>query len=341
MSAKMNRQWVVASRPIGLIKESNFAWREERVGELEPGQALVRNVYLSLDPTNRGWMQPQPTYMPPVPLGEVMRGITIGVVEESREASLKPGDVVQGMLGWQDYAVSGAGSLTKLPNLPGLPLTAHFGLLGHIGFTAYFGLMDLGKPKAGETLVVSAAAGAVGSLAGQIGKIAGCRVVGIAGTDEKCRWIIETLGFDAAINYRTEPLVESLRTHCPGGIDIDFENVGGQTLDAVLGLINFRARVVLCGLISQYNATAPVPGPYNFGNILIRSARVEGFIVLDYLHRAEEAAAALIGWYREGRLKYRVDVVEGLENAVGAVNRLFDGSHQGKLIVKVSEEPSG
>lgn len=321
------------------MKESNFTWREERVPDLEPGHVLVRNIYLSLDPTNRGWVQPQPTYMPPVSLGEVMRGIAIGVVEESRDPALKPGDLVQGMLGWQSFALAKPASLTKLPSIPGLPLTAHFGLLGHIGFTAYFGLMDIGKPKAGETLVVSAAAGAVGSIAGQIGKIAGCRVVGIAGSDEKCRWITEQLGFDAAINYKTEPLADSLRAHCPGGIDIDFENVGGQTLDAVLGLINFHARIVLCGLISQYNATAPVPGPYNFGNILIKSARVEGFIVLDFLHRAEEAAAALIGWYREGKLQYRVEIVEGLENAVAAVNRLFDGSHQGKLIVKVSDEP--
>lgn len=339
MSDKVNRQWILASRPLGFIKESNFTWREERVPDLEPGHVLVRNIYLSLDPTNRGWMQPQPTYMPPVSLGEVMRGIAIGVVEESRDPAFHPGDLVQGMLGWQSYTLSKPASLTKLPQIPGLPLTAHFGLLGHIGFTAYFGLMEIGKPKAGETLVVSAAAGAVGSIAGQIGKLAGCRVVGIAGSDEKCRWITEQLGFDAAINYKTEPLAESLRAHCPGGIDIDFENVGGQTLDAVLGLINFHARIVLCGLISQYNATTPVPGPYNFGNILIKSARVEGFIVLDFLHRAEEAATALIGWYKEGKIRYRVEVVEGLENAVAAVNRLFDGSHQGKLIVKVSDEP--
>lgn len=340
MSGRLNRQWVVASRPIGRIKDSNFHWREAPIAAPGAGQALVRVVYLSLDPTNRGWLQAQPTYMPPVPLGEVMRGIAIGVVEESKDEALREGDIVQGLLGWQEYAIAEARTLTKLPALSGLPLTAHFGLLGHIGLTAYVGMMEIGKPKPGETLVVSAAAGAVGSLAGQIGKIAGCKVVGIAGSDEKCAWIQEELGFDAAINYKRQPLAESLRLHCPQGIDIDFENVGGATLDAVLGLINFRARIVLCGLIAQYNATEPVPGPYNFGNLLIKSARVEGFIVLDYLDKAAEAAARLIQWHKEGKLKYRVELVDGLENAVSAVNRLFDGSHHGKLIVKVSDEPA-
>jgi hypothetical protein len=206
--------------------------------------------------------------------------------------------------------------------------------------TAYFGLLEIGKPKAGETLVVTGAAGAVGSLVGQIGKIAGCRVVGIAGTDEKCRWIKDTLGFDAAINYRTEPLPESLKKHCLGGIDIDFENVGGEALDAILSLINLRARIVLCGLISQYNATEQVPGPYNFLNVLIKRARVEGFIVLDYFDRVEEAESQLSKWFKEGRIRYRVDVVEGLEDTPKSINRLFDGSHKGKLIVKVSQEPS-
>ncbi len=340
MSARVNRQWRVRARPVGFIKESDFEWREAPVAEPAPGQVLVRNIYLSLDPTNRGWLYDHATYMPPVALGDVMRGIAIGVVEESRDAGFRLGDLVSGMLGWQDYAVADASALSPVRKHPALPLTAQFGLLGHIGLTAYFGLLDIGKPKPGETLVVTGAAGAVGSLAGQIGKIMGCRVVGIAGTDEKCRWIKETLGFDEAINYRTEPLVESLERHCPGGVDIDFENVGGEALDAILGLINVRARIVLCGLISQYNASAPVPGPYNFVNVLIRRARVEGFIILDYFHRAGEAESQLTTWFKEGKIRYRVDVAEGLENAPKSVNRLFDGSHQGKLIVKVSEEPA-
>jgi len=201
-------------------------------------------------------------------------------------------------------------------------------------------LLDLGKPRPGETLVVSAAAGAVGSLAGQIGKIHGCRVVGIAGSDEKCRWLTGELGFDAAINYKTESVVDSLRRHCPNGIDIDFENVGGEILDAVLTLINLRARIVLCGLISQYNAERPVPGPYQFANLLTRRARVEGFIVLDHWDRAPQATADLAQWAVEGRLRYRLDVVDGLENAPRALNRLFDGSNQGKLMVRISDEPA-
>src|SRR6185295_13962837 len=199
---------------------------------------------------------------------------------ESRNANFKEGTRVQGLLGWQDYAVNDGTGLTALPNDPSIPLTAFFGLFGHIGLTAYFGLLDIGKPQAGETLVVSAAAGATGSLVGQIGKIKGCRVVGIAGTDEKCRWLTGELGFDAAINYKSESVPEALKRHCPAGIDVYFDNVGGEILDAALGLINQRARVVLCGLISQYNAVDRVPGPYNFSNILIKRARIEGFIVI-------------------------------------------------------------
>jgi len=201
-------------------------------------------------------------------------------------------------------------------------------------------LLDITKPKAGETLVVSAAAGAVGSLVGQIGKIVGCRVVGIAGGEEKCRWLTEELGFDGAIDYKSEPVLESLKRHCPKGIDIYFENVGGEILDAVLSLINIKARISLCGLISQYNATKPAPGPYNLVQLVIKRARMEGFIVMDYLDRAEEAMTALGQWFREGKIKYRVDVVDGLEHTPRALNKLFDGSNKGKLIVKVSEEPA-
>ena len=295
---------------------------------------LVRNLYLSLDPTNRGWAS-MDTYLPAVAIGDVMRGIGIGAVEKSRHAKFQEGDIVQGMLGWQQYALSDGTGLTVLPKNPNIPLTAYFGLFGHIGLTAYYGLLDVGRPKAGETLVVSAAAGAVGSIAGQIGKLKGCRVVGIAGSDEKCRWITQDLGFDAAVNYKKEPVLESLKKHCPNGIDIDFENVGGEILDNVLALINLKGRIVLCGLISQYNADRPVPGPYNFANILVRRARVEGFIVLDYLDRAQEAMTELGKWLIEGRIKYRVEVIEGIEQAPRAVNKLFDGSHQGKLIIKL------
>jgi NADPH-dependent curcumin reductase CurA len=305
------------------------------VPPLEEGQVLVRNLYLSVDPTNRAWVNDVDSYLPPVGIGEVMRGIAIGRVEQSRNSAFKEGSIVQGMLGWQEYALGNGEGLSLLPDNPSIPLTAYFGLFGHIGMTAYFGLLDIGKPQAGETLVVSAAAGATGSLVGQIGKIKGCRVVGIAGTDEKCRWITEELGFDAAINYKNESVSEGLKQHCPDGIDVYFENVGGKILDAVLAEINLRARIVLCGLISQYNSATPVPGPYNFASILVNRARVEGFIVLDYLGRAQEAFADLGRWLAEGKIKYRIDEVEGLENAPEALNKLFDGSNSGKLVVKL------
>ncbi|HEY7547459.1 MAG TPA: NADP-dependent oxidoreductase, partial [Blastocatellia bacterium] len=285
--------------------------------------------------TNRGWVNDEETYLPPVAIGEVMRSIGIGEVAESRNPGFEEGDIVQGLFGWQEYAVSDGQGLNKIPIIPGLPLTAFFGLFGHIGATAYFGLLDIGKPKAGETLVVSTAAGAVGSLVGQIGKIYGLHVVGLTSTDEKCRWITEELGYDAAINYKTEDVAKSLKKHCPKGIDIYFENVGGAILDAVLSLINLRARIVLCGLIAQYNATEPVPGPYNFIQILVNRARVEGFIVLDYVDRFQEAFQEMGRWYAEGKIKYKVDVVEGLNQAPRAVNKLFDGSNTGKLILKV------
>jgi NADPH-dependent curcumin reductase CurA len=338
MTTKVNRQWRLAARPVGLVKESDFEWREEPAPTPGEGELVVRNLYLSLDPTNRGWMNETPGYLPAVAIGAVMRGITLGVVEQSRNAQFPEGTLVQGTLGWQDYALTNGADLTILPNDPSIPLTAHLGLFGIIGPTAYFGLLDIGKPQVGETLVVTAAAGAVGSLVGQIGKIKGCRVVGIAGSDDKCRWIKDELGFDAAINYKTQPVRASLKQHCPNGIDVHFENVGGEILDAALSLINLHARIVLCGLISQYNAVKPVPGPYYFGNILTRRARVEGFIVIDYMHRALEAVQALSQWYAQGKLRYRVDVVEGLEKTPLALNKLFDGSNQGKLIVKVAAE---
>jgi NADPH-dependent curcumin reductase CurA len=317
------------------LKPTDFEWHQGTIPAPQDGEVLVRNLYLSLDPTNRGWVNDAASYLPPVGIGEVMRGSTIGVVEQSRNDHIKEGTRVTGLLGWQDYAVSDGKNLTVLPDDPRVPLTAYMGLFGHIGLTAYFGLLDIGKPKEGETLVVSAAGGAVGSLVGQIGKIKGCRVVGIAGTDEKCRWVTDELGFDAAINYKTEPVLAGLRRLCPGGIDIYFDNVGGKILDAALALINFRARVVVCGLISQYNATEPVPGPYNFVNILIKRARVEGFIVMDYMNRGREATADLARWAAEGKLKYKVDLVEGLDRAPEALNMLFEGSNTGKLLVKI------
>jgi len=317
-----------------MFKDSDFQWTQEPVRALNDGEFLVHIEYLSLDPTNRGWAE-RDTYLPAVKLGDVMRGGAIGIVEESRNPNFKTGDHVSGLLGWQEYAISDGTGVAKLPEIPELPLTAHLGLFGHIGLTAYYGLLDVGLPKAGETLVVSGAAGAVGSLVGQIGKIVGCRVVGIAGSDEKCRWLTGELGFDAAINYKTENVLEALKRECPNGIDVAFENVGGQILDSVLALINLGARISLCGMISQYNATDRPQGPANLFMLIVKRARIQGFLVSDYMARAAEAMSKLGGWYVEGKIKYRVDVVEGLEQTPRAVNKLFDGSNQGKLVVKV------
>jgi hypothetical protein len=282
-------------------------------------------------------------YMPPVEMGEVMRGGIIGVVEESLNQNFKQGDLVSGLLGWQDYAIAEGNSgfsLTRLPDPLPCPLTTFMGPLGATGCTAYFGLLDIGQPKVGETVVVSAAAGAVGSIVGQIAKIKGCRVVGITGSDEKCRWLVEELGFDAAINYKTVDLESAIAQACPNGIDVYFDNVGGSILDAVLTNINLHARIPLCGLISTYNATEPVPGPYNYSNILMKRVRVQGFIILDYIPRWSEAISDLGQWLNQGKIKHTLEVIEGLENASKAILKLFDGNKKGKLVVKVSEEPS-
>ncbi len=338
MNPKINRQWRLAIRPTGAIQPGALEWREAPVPEPGPGQVLVRTLYLSLDPTQRIWMSDIDQYMPPVELGQVMRGSTIGVVEQANHPDFAVGDLIRGYWGWQDHAVLDAAAAgNRLAHDPDLPLTAYMGLLGSIGCTAYFGLLDVGRPAPGETVVVSAAAGAVGSLVGQIAKIKGCRVVGIAGGPEKCRWITEALGFDAAIDYRAEDVRAALGRHCPDGIDVGFENVGGAILDAVLTLINLEARIAICGLIAQYNAAEPVPGPYMFRNVLMKRARVQGFIVTDFASRFPEALDQLARWHAEGRIQYRVDVVDGLENAPTALTKLFDGTNSGKLIVKVSD----
>ncbi len=330
-----NHQWRLAARPVGAFQETDFTWREEAVPALIDGQIRVRNLYLSLDPASRIWVEDKPSYLPPVGLGEVMRGLTVGVVEESTHPKFNVGDHVQGAMGWQEFYVGDGRGIQVLPNNPHIPLTAYLGLFGIPGMTAYFGLLDIGQPQAGETLVVTAAAGSVGSLAGQIGKIKGCRVVGIAGSDEKCRWIVDELGFDAAINYKTENVAARLSILCPNGIDIDFENVGGKIMGDILNHINLRARIVLCGLIGDYNHSEAAVGPPNFARVIIQRARVEGYVVLDYYHRAQEANSALAQWLMEGKLKYKIDEVVGLENAPHALQKLFAGTNIGKLIIKL------
>lgn len=339
MTSRTNHSWRLAARPHGMFKESDFTWSEDPVPELADGEALARTIYLSLDPTNRIWASEAEGYMPSVEIGEVMRGATLSVIEESKHPTLKTGDLVQGALGWQRYAVTDGRGVVAIPKGMPFPLDAFVSVLNHIGATAYFGLLEIGKATEGETVVVSAAAGAVGSLVGQIAKIKGCRAVGIAGTDEKCKWLTEDLGFDGAINRRTEDIDARLRELCPDGVDIYFDNVGGPILDIVLARMNNFGRVPLCGMISGYNATELPPGPENFRLVLVRRLRIEGFIILDYMDRFMEAAMQLGQWLGTGKLKYRADIVDGLEQAPTAINRLFTGENIGKLIVKVSDEP--
>ncbi len=336
-----NRQWVLRNRPVGEISPGDLELVDAPKPEAGDNEILIRTIYLSLDPTNRIWMSDMDQYMPPVEIGDVMRGGTLGVVEQSNLAGFDVGDiVVPGLGGWQDYTVSDGTGVSKIPAGLGIPLDAFMSVLGATGMTAFFGLLDIGQPKPGETVVVSAAAGAVGSTVGQIAKIKGCRAVGLAGTDEKCKWVVDELGFDACINYKKENVLDALKRECPDGIDVYFENVGGEILDAVLTLINQNARIPLCGLISTYNADGDVPGPYMFRNILMKRVRVEGFIIIDFLDRFAEGQTQMGQWLAEGKLKYRTDIVDGLETAPTALGRLFTGENIGKLLVKVSEEPT-
>lgn len=337
--ARISRQWILKRRPEGAIVDSDLAFVEAPVPPVPDGHVLVRNVYLSLDPTNRIWMSDMDQYMPPVEIGDVMRGGTLGVVEESKDASLPVGSIVMPFAGWQDYVVSPAALLRPLPRIPGLPLPAFMSVAGATGLTAYFGLLDIGQPKPGETVVVSAAAGAVGSIVGQIAKLKGCRVVGIAGGADKCRWITEDLGFDAAIDYKNEDVGKALDKHCPNGIDVNFENVGGEIMDAVLARMNNFSRMPLCGLISTYNDIGERKGPAHFEQILMKRINVRGFIVIDYMPRFAEASQELAMWVLQGKLKYKIHIEQGLENAVSAVRLLFSGANDGKLLVQISPEP--
>ncbi len=334
--ADMNRVWRLRKRPVGVIGDDVLSFDQEPVPEPADGQFLMRMNYLSLDPTNRIWMSDMDQYMPPVGIGEAMRGVVCGTVVESKHPDFAQGDIVSGLGSWAEYQIGTPGMLNKMGPLGGVAVADAFGLFAVVGPTAYFGLMDLGTPKAGETVVVSAAAGAVGSIVGQIAKIQGCRAVGLAGSDAKCKWIVDELGFDAAINYKTEDVAAALKKACPNGIDIYFDNVGGDILDACFKQMNLFGRIPTCGLISQYNATAEVPGPKNYPMILMQRLKVQGFIVLDYAARYPEAITALGGWMQQGKLKFRVDMHEGLEHAVSTLRKLYTGENQGKLMVKVS-----
>jgi len=331
-----NRQITLAARPTGFPQESDFKLVESPVPIPGPGQFLVRTIYLSVDPYMRGRMNDRPSYAPPVALGEVMTGGIVGQVVQSKHAKFPEGAYVEGRLGWQDFALSDGAAVRVVD--PGIaPLSAYLGVLGMPGLTAYFGLLDIGQPQPGETVLVSAAAGAVGSIVGQIAKLQGCRVVGVAGTDEKVRLVALELGFDAAFNYRgVENYAAKLKDICPAGIDVYFDNVGGDLTDAVFQVMNVHARVCVCGQISQYNLDEPELGPRLLWKLIEKRAKVQGFLVLDYAARFKEGAAQLAEWLRSGKLHYRETMVQGLENAPRAFLGMLQGQNIGKQIVEVS-----
>jgi NADPH-dependent curcumin reductase CurA len=335
MSDLINHQYRLASRPNGLPTRANWSATEEAVKRPGDGEFLVKTLYISLDPAMRAWLNEGRSYIPPVGIGEVMRAGAIGRVVESKHPKFAVGDHVNGLFGIQEYALSdGKGAVKVDPRLA--PLPVYLGMLGLTGMTAYFGLLDVGKVKAGETVVVSGAAGAVGMAAGQIAKIQGCRVVGIAGGEAKCKYVVEQLGFDACVDYKHGDLKAELKKHCPKGVDVYFDNVGGEILDTVLTRLAMHARVVICGAISQYNATAP-KGPSNYMSLLVNRASMTGFVVFDYAPRYAEAAKEIAGWMTAGKLKSREDIVEGIETFPETFLRLFKGENTGKLVLKVAE----
>jgi NADPH-dependent curcumin reductase CurA len=340
VSTTANAQWRLAARPVGLPEPTDWEYVEEPVPEPGDGQFQLRLEYLSLDPAMRGWMNETRSYVPPVGIGEVMRAGGIGRVTTSNHPDYQTGQLVSGMFGVQRYALSDGRGATKVDTSLA-PAPVHLGALGMTGLTAYFGLLDLGRPQPGQTVVVSGAAGAVGSVAGQIARIKGCRTIGIAGGPEKCAWLTEELGFDAAIDYKRGEVRADLRRHAPDGVDVYFDNVGGEILDEVLRRLARGARVVICGAISQYNAEQPPSGPANYMQLLVMRASMTGFLVFDYAQRYPEAIAELAQWLQSGKLRSREDVVHGsLEDFPEVFLRLFRGENVGKLILQLDGDRS-
>jgi len=335
----INRQWLLAARPHGMVGPQNFEYAETAIPTVESGQILVKNLYLSFDPTQRNWMVDRPGYLPPVALGEVMRAGSVSQVVESQHPDFAAGELVQTTGCWQDYAIvepgKGPTGINKLP--PGVSPEMMLSILGITGTTAYFGLLDHGQPKAGETVLVSGAAGATGSIAGQIAKLKGCRVVGIAGGPKKCAWLKDEAGFDAVIDYKNDNVSEQIAIHCPDKWDVFFDNVGGPILEAALNHLNLYSRVVMCGGIANYNNTEPAPGPNNLMNLVTNRGRMQGFIILDYLPRMMEAIEALMGWAAAGDITYQVDVQEGFDNIPRTLQRLYTGENVGKQLLKIAD----
>ncbi|MGL1051172.1 NADP-dependent oxidoreductase [Vibrio vulnificus] len=341
MTQPTNRQIVLASRPVGAPTAENFALTQSDIPTPAQGELLLRSVYLSLDPYMRGRMSDAKSYADPVGINEVMVGGTVCQVEASNHAEFEVGEWVLAYTGWQDYALSNGEGLIKLGKQPSHPSYA-LGVMGMPGFTAYMGLLDIGQPKEGDTLVVAAATGAVGSMVGQIGKLKGCRVIGIAGGEEKCQFAKETLGFDECIDHKAADFAEQLAKACHNGIDIYFENVGGKVFDAVMPLLNTGARIPLCGLISQYNATSLPEGPDRMSmlmaQLLIKRIKMQGFIIFDdYGHRYGEFAADMSQWLAQGKIHYREHLVQGLENAPDAFIGLLEGKNFGKMVVQTNQ----
>jgi NADPH-dependent curcumin reductase CurA len=333
----MNHKFELAMRPVGMCKRTDWVYKEEPVREPGEGEILVKILYISLDPAMRGWMnESRKSYVPPIEIGEVMRALALGRVIASKNTKFAVGDHVYGVLGVQEFAVSNGNSITKV-HAGAIPLPVFLGTLGMPGMTAYFGLLEIGQPKPGQTVVVSGAAGAVGTVVGQIAKIKGCTVVGIAGGAEKCGYIVKDLGFDAAIDYKSEDVRKALQHHCPKGIDVYFDNVGGDILDAALTQLARGARIVICGAISQYNNTTPIKGPSNYLSLLVNRASMKGMVVFDYADRYADAAREMAGWMAAGKLKSREYIVEGLEAFPDALLKLFKGENIGKLILKVAD----
>ena len=335
--AAVNRQITLAARPVGFPRVSDFQLVYSPVPSPVAGDVLVRSVYLSLDPYMRGRMNDAESYARPVAIGEVMTGGAVGFVVESRDPAFRSGDAVEGMLGWQEYAVAQARDLRKVDPVLA-PISTALGVLGMPGLTAYFGMLEIGDPEPGETVVVSGAAGAVGMLAGQIAKIEGCRVVGVAGSDAKVAWLCDELGFDAAFNYNTaEGCERALEDLCPAGIDVYFDNVGGVVTDAVVQLINVKARIAVCGQISQYNLETAEAGPRWLHQLIVKQAKVQGFLISAYAERFPEGRAQLAAWLAQGKLKYREHVAQGIEAAPQAFIGMLQGKNQGKQLVQLSE----
>jgi NADPH-dependent curcumin reductase CurA len=342
-TALMNQQFRLAARPVGMPKRSDWQEVSEPVREIADGEIVVKALYLSLDPAMRGWMNEGKSYIRPVAIGEIMRAGGVGVVVASKSDKFAVGDHVSGGIGVQAYWTGAANDKTAAffkidPRLA--PLTTWLNTLGMPGMTGYFGLIDSGQPKAGDTVVVSGAAGAVGMTVGQVAKHLGCRVVGIAGGKEKCDFMVKEMGFDACIDYKAGPsaVKDGLKEHCPNGVDVYFDNVGGEILDTVLTRINLRARIVICGAISQYNNTTAVKGPANYLSLLVNRARMEGIVVFDYADRYHQGVAAMAKWMKEGSFKSKEDVVEGLSTFPEALLMLFEGKNFGKLCLKVAAD---